>query len=144
MAPQDQFITSLQKDSLTFPPSDVLASGAHVGSFRKYQEMYDRSLKDPHGFWLESALSELQWSKRPSKTLDYTWDTRKRDIRHTWFADGELNVSVNCLDRHLTGPLRDTTAILWQGEKDEEVRRLSYAELHAMTCRLANVLLSKG
>ncbi len=144
MSPQDQFITSLQKDSLTFAPSPAFSAKAHIGSFEKYQKLYDRSIRDPHGFWLEQALAELQWSKKPTKTLEYTWESQKRDIRHTWFSDGELNVSVNCLDRHLAGPLRDKTAILWQGEKDEEVRRLSYAELHGLTCKFANLLLSKG
>ena len=144
MAPQDQSITSLQKDSLTFPPPAAVAAKAHIGSFKKYQEMYDRSIKDSHAFWLEQAAQELQWFKKPTKTLEYTWDSKKRVIEHTWFADGELNVSVNCLDRHLNGPNKNKTAILWQGEKDEEVRKITYTELHEMVCRFANVLLSKG
>ena len=144
MAPQDQSITSLQKDSQVFPPPAEISARAHIGSFEKYKEMYDRSLNDPHGFWLEQAHQELRWSKKPSKTLEYTWDTAKRVVRHTWFDDGELNVAVNCLDRHLNGPTRDKTAILWQGEKDEEVRRITYGELHQLVCRFSNVLLSKG
>ena len=144
MTPQDQSITSLQKDSLTFPPPQGLAAKAYIGTFEKYKEMYDRSVKDSHGFWLEQALRELRWFKKPTQTLEYTWDSPKRVIQHTWFADGELNVSVNCLDRHLTGPTKDKTAILWQGEKDEEVRRITYAELHQLVCQFANVLLSKG
>src|SRR5580698_8796312 len=117
MTPQDQSITSLQKDSLSFPPPQALAAKAYVGTFGKYKEMYDRSVREPRAFWLEQALQELQWFKKPTKTLDYTWDTPKRVIQHTWFADGELNVSVNCLDRHLGTPTRDKVAILWQGEK---------------------------
>src|SRR5579871_4665030 len=144
MSSQDQSITSLQKDSLTFPPPAALSAKAYIGTFQKYKEMYDRSVKDSHAFWLEQALQELEWSKKPTKTLDYTWDTKKRIIQHKWFEDGELNVSVNCLDRHLNGPVKDKTAILWQGEKDEEVRRITYSELHQMVCRFSNVLLSKG
>ncbi len=144
MAPQDQSITSLQKDSLTFPPSQEVSARAHIGSPEKYQKMYDRSINDSHAFWLEQALAELQWFKKPGKTLEYTWDSKKRVIQHTWFEDGELNVSVNCLDRHLTGPNKNKTAILWQGEKDEEVRKISYAELHRMVCQFTNVLISKG
>src|SRR5579863_4201349 len=144
MAPQDQSITSLQKDSLTFSPLPTILAKAHIGSFKKYQEMYDRSIKDSHAFWLEQATQELQWFKKPTKTLEYTWDSKKRIIQHTWFADGELNVSVNCLDRHLNGPNKNKTAILWQGEKDEEVRKITYTELHEMVCRAANMLLSKG
>src|SRR5581483_1555311 len=144
MTPQDQSITSLQKDSLTFPPPTALAKRAHIGTFEKYKEMYDRSVRDSHGFWLEQALQELQWFKKPTKTLDYTWDTENRIIQHKWFEDGELNVSVNCLDRHLGSPVKDKVAILWQGEKDEEVRKITYAELHKLVCQFTNVLLSKG
>jgi acetyl-CoA synthetase len=120
-----------------------VASKAFVGSFQKYQEMYDRSVKDSHKFWLEQAHNELVWFKKPTKTLEWTWDTPKRIIKHTWFADGELNLSVNCLDRHLAKNA-NKVAILWQGEKDEDVRRITYAELHEMVCRFTNVLLSKG
>jgi len=144
MPSQDQSITSLQKDSLTFPPPEALSAKAYVGSLQKYKEMYGRSVHDSHAFWLEQATRELEWFKKPAKTLDYTWDTQKRIIQHKWFEDGELNVAVNCLDRHLNGPVKDKTAILWQGEKDEEVRRISYSELHQMVCRFSNVLLSKG
>src|SRR5580692_9543492 len=118
MTPQDQSITSLQKDAQSFPPPKALEAKAYIGSFEKYKEMYDRSVKEPHAFWLEQALGELRWFKKPTQTLDYRWDTPKRVIEHTWFADGELNVSVNCLDRHLEGPTQDKVAILWQGEKD--------------------------
>jgi acetyl-CoA synthetase len=143
MTPQDQSITSLQKDSISFPPPPDIASTAHIGSFDKYQQLYERSLKEPDAFWLEQAVLELTWSKKPSKSLEYTWDTANRIIQHTWFEDGELNVSVNCLDRHLAND-SDRTAILWQGEKDEDVRKLTYGELHQQVCRFANVLNSRG
>ncbi len=144
MTPQDQSITSLQKDSLTFPPPKALAAKAYIGTFEKYKEMYDHSVKDSHAFWLEQAFRELVWFKKPNQTLEYTWNSSKGVIQHTWFADGELNAAVNCLDRHLTGPVRDKIAILWQGEKDEEVRRITYSELHKLVCQFSNVLLSKG
>jgi acetyl-CoA synthetase len=143
MASQDQSMTSLQKDSAVFPPPPKFAAKSYIGSPEKYQQMYDRSIKDSHNFWMEQA-NELQWSKKPTKTLKYTWDTKKRVIEHTWFEDGELNVSVNCLDRHLSTPVKDKVAILWQGEKDEEVRKITYAQLHEMVCRFTNVLISKG
>ncbi len=143
MTPQEQSITTFQKDSQIFPPPQDVAAKAFIGSFKKYQEMYDRSIKDSKGFWLEQANSELQWFKKPAKALEYTWDTAKRVIQHTWFEDGELNLSVNCLDRHLA-KLGNKVAILWQGEKDEEVRKITYIELHKMVCQFANVLLAKG
>ena len=144
MAPEKQSITSLQKDSaVTFPPPASVASKAFIESFQKYQEMYDRSVKDSHKFWLEQATNELVWFKKPTKTLEWTWDTSKRKIQHSWFSDGELNLSVNCLDRHLAKN-GNKIAILWQGEKDEEVRKITYSQLHEMVCRFANVLLAKG
>ncbi|HJT23054.1 MAG TPA: AMP-binding protein, partial [bacterium] len=144
MSSQDQSITSLQKDTLVFPPPAALSAKAYIGSPEKYKEMYDRSIRDSRAFWLEQASKELQWFQQPTKALEYTWDTKKRLIEHKWFEDGKLNVSVNCLDRHLRGPMKDKIAILWQGEKDEEVRKITYLELHQLVCRFSNVLLSKG
>jgi acetyl-CoA synthetase len=143
MASQDQSITSLQKDSVVFPPNIEFAKKSHVQSLKQYEELYRKSVKDSHGFWLEAAHGEISWFKKPLKTLEYTWDAKNRIIDHKWFEDGELNVAVNCLDRHLASR-KEQTAILWQGEKDEEVRRINYGELHNLVCRFSNVLLSKG
>ena len=143
MASQDQSITSLQKDTRIFPPNSEFAKKALIQSLDQYQELYERSVKDPHRFWLEAAYRELTWFKKPLKTLEYTWDTRKRIIDHKWFEDGELNVAANCLDRHLA-TRKNQMAILWQGEKDEEVRKISYGELHKLVCSFSNVLVSKG
>ena len=78
MAPEGQSITSFQKDSVTFPPPKNVAAKAFVGSFQQYQEMYDRSIKESKKFWLEQANKELQWFKKPTKALEYTWDTPRR------------------------------------------------------------------
>ncbi len=134
---------SLQKDSISFPPPAEFSAKAYVDSTHKYQLMYERSIKSSHSFWLEQA-DELEWFKKPTQTLKYTWDTKKRVIEHTWFEDGAIDVSVNCLDRHLSTPIRNKVAILWQGEKDDEVREITYKELHEMVCRFTNVLISKG
>jgi acetyl-CoA synthetase len=105
--------------------------------------MWERSVKDPDGFWLEQAQS-LLWFKKPTKSLEYTWDTKSRKIEHTWFADGQLNVSYNCLDRHLNTPTAKKTALIWQGEVDSNVRKYTYEQLHKEVCKFANVLKSKG
>ncbi len=104
--------------------------------------MWEKSLKDPDGFWLEQAKT-LSWFKKPTKALEYAWDTKRRKINHTWFADGELNVSYNCLDRHLNTPVADKTAILFQGEEENNVRKFTYRQLHAEVCKFANVLKVK-
>jgi len=91
-------------ESRTFAPPASIKSNAHISSQEEYQKMWDQSINDPNGFWLEQAKS-LSWYKKPTKSLEYTWDTKARKIEHTWFADGELNVSYNCLDRHLGTPI---------------------------------------
>ena len=136
-------ISSLQTEGRTFPPPAGFAAKAHIKSFDEYQAMYDRSVNDPDGFWLEQA-SVLDWVKKPTKAREYTWNTDSRAINHTWFADGILNVSYNCLDRHLKGATAKKTALLWQGEPDEDVRAVSYEQLHREVCKFANVLKSLG
>jgi acetyl-CoA synthetase len=136
-------ISSLMSEGRTFPPPAEIAAKAHIKSMAQYQQMWEASLDDPDRFWLEQAKT-LDWFKEPTKTLDYTWDTKSRKIEHTWFADGELNVAYNCLDRHLGTPVAKKTAILWQGEAEDTVIKLTYEQLHKHVCKFANVLKSKG
>jgi acetyl-CoA synthetase len=143
MTEQAKTMQSLMVEKRKFPPLPEVSARAHIKSFDEYKKMWDRSLADPDGFWLEQAKT-LHWFKPPTKGLQYTWDTAKRDVKHTWFADGTLNVSYNCLDRYLGTPTADKTAILWQGENEDAVRKITYRELHGEVCRLANVLKSKG
>jgi len=133
---------SLMVEKRTFPPSDEVKRHALI-SAQQYNEMYKRSVEDSAGFWLEQAKT-LSWFKQPTVARRYTWNTKDRIIKHTWFEDGELNVSVNCLDRHLGTALENKTAILWQGEPEEDVTRLSYKGLHREVCKFANVLKSHG
>jgi acetyl-CoA synthetase len=134
---------SLMPETRKFPPQPKVKNNSWVSSMEQYQEMWDQSINDPDSFWLEQAET-LDWFKEPTKSLEYKWDTRGRTIKHTWFADGELNVSFNCLDRHLGTPVENKTAILWQGEEDSSVRKFTYKELHREVSRFANVLKSKG
>jgi len=140
---QEQAINSLMTESRTFPPPEEIRKNAYISSLEQYAQMWTRSVKDPDGFWLEQAKS-LSWYKEPTKSLEYTWDTNARKIEHTWFADGQLNVSYNCLDRHLGTPTAKKTALLWQGEVDSNVRKYTYEQLHKEVCKFANVLKSKG
>jgi len=143
MADQPKAMQSLMVEKRKFPPSEQVRNRAHIKSFDQYRSMWEKSMKDPAGFWLEQAKS-LSWFKAPAKALDYTWDTKGKKVEHTWFADGELNVSYNCLDRHLHTPIENKIAILWQGEEEDKVRKITYKELHAEVCKFANVLKSKG
>ncbi|MBP9002961.1 MAG: acetate--CoA ligase [Candidatus Hydrogenedentes bacterium] len=130
-------------ESRTFPPPPALSAQAYIKSMEEYEKLWRQSLDDPDGFWLEQAKS-LAWFKFPTKSLEYTWDTEKRVIEHTWFKDGQLNVSVNCLDRHLGTPKENQVALIWQGEPEEDVRKITYGELHREVCKFANVLKKLG
>jgi acetyl-CoA synthetase len=143
MAEQVKGMQSLMVEKRKFPPSAEVSKRAYIKSFDQWKTMWERSINDPKSFWLEQAKT-LHWFKNPTKSLEYTWDTAKKNVKHTWFADGEINVSYNCLDRHLATPIADKVAILWQGEKEEAVRKITYKELHAEVCKFANVLKSKG
>jgi acetyl-CoA synthetase len=91
MADQPNTMKSLMVEKRKFPPSAEMQKKAYVKSFDQYKTMWEKSLKDPKGFWLEQAKM-LSWIKEPKKALEYTWDTKARKIEHTWFADGQLNV----------------------------------------------------
>jgi acetyl-CoA synthetase len=104
-----------------------------------YQALYRRSVEDPEGFWAEQAQAFLSWERGWDRVLD--WDYTRGHIR--WFEGGRLNVSANCLDRHLE-KRGGQTAILWEGDDPKESRKLSYRELHAGVCRLGNLLKRRG
>src|SRR6202158_1242130 len=114
-------------------PPEEFQKRARVKSLREYQVLYDRAAADPEGFWLEQA-ELVEWFTRPAKTLEW------REPFAKWFVGGKLNVSYNCLDRHLT-TRANKPALLWEG-KDGKTVQLTYAELHGLVCRFANVLLS--
>ncbi len=129
--------------SLHFPPPLEFSQHAHIGSMEQYQEMYDRSINDPDGFWLEQAQM-LDWIHFPTKGREYTWKTEERQIEHRWFADGVLNVSANCLDRHVKTWRKNKAAIIWQGEPEEDVITLTYQDMYREVNKFANVLKRYG
>ncbi|NIA21251.1 MAG: acetate--CoA ligase [Anaerolineaceae bacterium] len=143
MGEQEKAIDSLMGEGRTFPPPAELVANSHISSPEQYQEMYDRSVNDSDAFWLHQAET-LDWFTKPTKAREFTWDTAHRKISHTWFADGELNVTYNCLDRHLGTPTARKAALIWQGEPEDDTRRLTYEELHKEVCKFANVLKSFG
>jgi len=107
----------------------------------KYIAMYKRSLDDPDGFWAEQA-KRIDWMKPFTKVKNTTF--KVPDVSIKWFEDGALNVSANCLDRHLASR-GDQTAILWEpDDPNGTVRRITYRELHQEVCKLANVLKAHG
>jgi len=110
-----------------------------IKSFDEYQEAYRRSVEDPEGFWAEQA-STFTWRKKWDKVLE--WDFRKPDVK--WFIGGKLNITENCLDRHLA-TRGDQTAIIWEPNDPQAPRRtFSYKQLHATVCKTANALKARG
>ncbi|MBB3346229.1 acetate--CoA ligase [Sphingomonas sp. BK069] len=105
-----------------------------------YEEAYRRSVADPEGYWRDEAR-RVDWIRPFTVVKDTSFD--EADFRIRWYADGELNVSVNCVDRHLA-TRGDQVAIVWEGDEPGETRTLTYRELHRDMCRFANVLKSLG
>jgi len=124
----------------TYPVPADFAAQANVTA-EQYEEMYKRSVEDPAGFWGEQAENYLTWFKKPDTVLDWSFD--QEDLHINWFKGGTLNVSYNCLDRHLE-TRGDQVAIIWEGDDPNEDRKITYKELHEEVCKLANVLKDRG
>jgi len=122
-----------------FPVPEAWAERAWMDA-DGYSQAVEAVEQDPEGFWRQVA-SRLDWIKPFTEVKDVSLN--RADFRIRWFADGVLNASVNCLDRHL--PERaDDIALIWEGDDPADSRRISYAEAHAETCRMANVLKAHG
>ena len=120
------------------PPANVV-SKSYFSSYEKYVELYKKSVSSPNAFWKEQAEKHLVWIKPFTSVSSGSFD----EGNISWFEDGQLNVSVQCIDRHLE-TRRDQTAILWEGDEPSDVKRISYQELHDKVCQLANVLKKHG
>ncbi|MFB9887586.1 acetate--CoA ligase [Balneatrix alpica] len=106
----------------------------------KYLAMYQASVQNPEGFWGEHG-QRLTWSKPYTKVKNTSYDPHNVSIK--WFEDGELNVSENCLDRHLA-QRGDQVAIIWEGDNPNEEAKITYRQLHEQVCKFANVLKAQG
>ncbi len=124
----------------TYPVPADFAAQANITA-EQYEEMYNRSVDDPAGFWGEQAENYLTWFKKWDTVLDWSFD--QADLHINWFKGGTLNVSYNCLDRHLE-TRGDQVAIIWEGDDPNEDRKITYRELHEEVCKLANVLKARG
>ncbi|HEX6739260.1 MAG TPA: AMP-binding protein, partial [Vicinamibacteria bacterium] len=129
-------ILSVLKETRVFPPPPEFAQQAHIKSLDEYRALYRRSVDDPEGFWAEQA-GALQWSRRWDKVLEWKAPFAK------WFLGGTLNISENCLDRHVATWRRNKAAIIWEGEPGD-VRTLTYQQLLSEVERFAHVLKGLG
>ncbi|HEV8589415.1 MAG TPA: acetate--CoA ligase [Pyrinomonadaceae bacterium] len=130
-------IESLQQEGRVFPSPPEFAANAHIKSMEELEALRAEAAADPEKFWARFAESELHWFKK--------WDSvLKWEPPHVqWFVGGTINISYNCLDRHLTTSRRNKAALIWEGEPGN-TRTLTYQQLHTEVCRFANVLKKIG
>jgi acetyl-CoA synthetase len=131
-------IVSMMEENRVFPPPENIKKTARIKTMEEYQKLYKQSIDDPDGFWGEQA-KELDWFKKWDKVSE--WDFNKPELK--WFIGGKLNVSYNCLDRHLATK-GNKAALIWQGEPLEESKTYTYQQLHYHVCKFANVLKKHG
>jgi acetyl-CoA synthetase len=126
-------------DQSLFPVPDAVRQAAMIDN-DGYLAMYQRSIADPEGFWGEQG-KRIDWIKPYSKVKDVSF--AKDDLHVKWYYDGTLNVSANCLDRHLA-TRGDQTAIVWEGDDPAEDKKITYRELHREVCKFSNALKELG
>jgi acetyl-CoA synthetase len=139
MAEEKKTITSMMDETRKFPPSKEFSEKAHIKSLEEYKKLYKRSIEDPNGFWGELAQN-LEWFKKWDKVLDYSFGD---NLYINWFIGGKINLTVNCLDRHLKNGRRNKAALIWEGEPGDS-RTYTYQQLYNEVCKFANVLKKKG
>jgi acetyl-CoA synthetase len=133
---QNQDLDSTLRENRVFPPPEEFSAKAHIKSIEEYERLYKQSIDDPEAFWAGVA-NDLHWFKTWDKVLEWDLPNAK------WFVGGQMNLCYNCVDRHALGERRDKIALIWEGENDE-VRRITYAELHVEVQKAANALKSLG
>jgi acetyl-CoA synthetase len=130
-------IESILQEKRLFSPSAEFSQNAHIKSLQEYQHLYEKAKANPEQFWAELAEQELHWFGKWDKVLDWQPPFAK------WFVNGKINISYNCLDRHLNTWRKNKAAIIWEGEPGDS-RTLTYAQLHREVCQFANVLKQLG
>lgn len=129
-------IESILSEERIFLPSEEFSAEAHIKSFAEYEKMYKTAAENPDEFWA-SAAESLHWFRKWDRILEWNQPHAK------WFVGGKINISYNCLDRHLEGWRKNKAAIIWEGEPGE-LRTITYGQLHSEVCKFANVLKKLG
>jgi acetyl-CoA synthetase len=130
-------IESILNEERSFSPSAEFANQSYVRNLREYEQLYSKAAANPERFWAELAEQELHWFQKWETVLDWQPPNAK------WFVGGKLNISYNCLDRHLTTWRRNKAAIIWEGEPGDS-RTITYGELHREVCLFANAMKQLG
>ena len=137
---------SMMNEKRIFYPPKELSEKAHIKSMQEYESLYRESIDDPEGFWGRMAEENIDWFEKWDRVLEYDFSNigEVEEPYLKFFQGAKLNVSYNCLDRHLATWRRNKAALIWQGEKEEERRTLTYQQLHTEVCKFANVLKKHG
>src|SRR5215469_16617419 len=135
-AVQQQDIQSVLREARKFDPPAEFSQRARINSLEEYQEIYEAAAANPEKFWAKVA-EDLHWFQKWDRVLEWDLPWAK------WFAGGKLNLSYNCLDRHVSGPRKNKAAIIWEGEPGE-IRTLTYQQLLREVSKCANALKSLG
>lgn len=130
-------IESILQEKRSFTPTQEFAQNAQIKSLADYQQLWAQAQADPQQFWGELAATQLHWFQQWDKVLDWQPPFAQ------WFVGGKINISYNCLDRHLTTWRKNKAALIWEGEPGDS-RTLTYAQLHREVCQFANVLKQLG
>ena len=138
MSQSTSAVESMLVENRVFPPSDAITQSARVSGMAAYDKLCAEAEQDFEGYWARQARANLQWTKPFTRTLD-----ESNAPFYQWFADGELNASANCLDRHVGTPTENKTAIIFEAD-DGSVTRITYKELLARVGQFANALTAQG
>lgn len=130
-------IESILQEKRLFQPPAEFSQQAAIKSLEEYQQLYNKAKADPQAFWAELAETELHWFTKWDNVLEWQPPFAK------WFVNGKINISYNCLDRHLTTWRKNKAALIWEGEPGDS-RTLTYAQLHREVCQFANALKQLG
>jgi acetyl-CoA synthetase len=135
-------VESVYMEKRVFDPPREFTQNAYLKTMDEYKSLYKRSIEDPQGFWGDMALKHIDWFKKwDGPVEEYNF---KDDVFVRYFAGGKLNITYNCLDRHLTTWRKNKAALIFQGEPLEESTTYTYQELHREVCKFANVLKKLG
>ena len=139
MTEESTSLDSFSHAGRTIEPAQWVKDHAWISSMEQYDEMYNRSVSDPEGFWGDMATEMLHWEKPWDKVLEWEFETPKVE----WFKGGKTNVSYNCLDRHLTDGRRNKAALIWESDEGRS-KIYTYQSLYYKVCKFANVLKKHG
>ena len=131
-------ITSMMEENRVFKPSKEISKNAYIKSMAEYKKIYQKSIKDPEAFWAEVA-EQIDWDKKWDKVLVEDF----KEGKHEWFVGGKLNVTYNCVDRHLKTWRKNKAALIWEGDIGDS-RSLTYQQLYREVCKFANVMKKFG